>query len=203
MRVPSCSSTSASKTFSSNRPENCAGMPHELFPNIPPMLQRLCVEGAGPTVSWYFSAACRTSSSTTPGSTTAILFCGSSLDDAVHVLAVVEDDRRVATRAGQTRSTAARCDGRAVLVANRHRLLRVVRVFRQHDRDWVSAGSWPHRSSTSRDSRPRSALRRARVREGRARGRCMIELQILCVRRIGPLRRFRPLARRRRAGRIR
>ena len=46
-------------------------VPQELFPIMPPSVQRLCVDGSGPKVSCRASARLLSESRTTPGSTRA------------------------------------------------------------------------------------------------------------------------------------
>ena len=52
-------------------------MPHALLPIIPPIVQRVCVDGSGPNLSPCAAAAPCSAAWTTPGSTTAVRASGS------------------------------------------------------------------------------------------------------------------------------
>ena len=52
--------------------------PHELLPIMPPSVQRVCVAGSGANVRPCASAASRSASHTTPGSTRAVRATGST-----------------------------------------------------------------------------------------------------------------------------
>ena len=58
-------------------PQRTDRAPHALLPIMPPTVQRLCVEGSGPTRSPWAAAARLTSSRTAPGRTVAVSASGS------------------------------------------------------------------------------------------------------------------------------
>jgi hypothetical protein len=64
--------------FSSVLPDITECGPHELLPIMPPSVQRLCVAGSGAYVRACSSAASRSTSHTTPGSTSASRRTGST-----------------------------------------------------------------------------------------------------------------------------
>src|SRR5882762_578451 len=68
----------SSSTLSTVFPPRSECAPQELFPIIPPIVQRLCEEGSGAKVSWWISARLRKASRTTPGCTRAN-FCAVSI----------------------------------------------------------------------------------------------------------------------------
>src|ERR1700741_1580172 len=68
---------SRARTFSSVLPAITECAPHELLPIIPPSVQGLWVDGSGAKVSPWRSAADRSESQTTPGSTSAVFDVGS------------------------------------------------------------------------------------------------------------------------------
>src|SRR6266568_3660036 len=78
MRLPSSSSSSSATTLSAVRPQATECEPHELLPTMPPSVQRLWVDGSGPTSRPWAAAARRRSSRTRPGSTRARRRSGSS-----------------------------------------------------------------------------------------------------------------------------
>jgi hypothetical protein len=72
IRSPVPVSTSRAITLSAVRPYASAWAPHALLPTIPPIVQRLCVDGSGPNRrpcgrAWFWRVP-----STTPGSTVAV-----------------------------------------------------------------------------------------------------------------------------------
>ena len=68
---PSLRMTSRPRMFCAVVPHTTEWEPQALLPTIPPSVQRLWVEGSGPTRNPYGAATVLRSSSTTPGSTTA------------------------------------------------------------------------------------------------------------------------------------
>ena len=65
-------------TLSAVRPYRSAREPQALLPIAPPMVARECVEGSGPKRSPCGAAAAVMSSSTVPGSTSAVCCSGST-----------------------------------------------------------------------------------------------------------------------------
>ena len=66
------------RVFSAVVPHRTERDPQALLPIIPPTVQRLCVDGSGPTRSPWTAAARLRSSRTVPGSTVAVRASGSS-----------------------------------------------------------------------------------------------------------------------------
>ena len=77
MRAPSYVRTSSDSTLSSVFPAMIECTPQELLPIMPPSVQQPCVAGSGPNVRPWPSAAARSASRTTPGSTRAVRASGS------------------------------------------------------------------------------------------------------------------------------
>jgi hypothetical protein len=81
---------SSASTFSTVFPAITECEPQELLPIMPPRVQRLCVAGSGPKVRRCFSAAWRSTSHTTPGSTRAVsLFSSTSSTRFMYLLASI------------------------------------------------------------------------------------------------------------------
>ena len=76
-RVPVPVTTSSAITLSAVRPYRSAREPQALLPIAPPMVAREWVEGSGPNRSPCGAAAAVMSSSTVPGSTSAVCCSGS------------------------------------------------------------------------------------------------------------------------------
>ena len=138
IRRPSYVTISSSSTFSSVLPAVCACMPQELFPIIPPKVLRLWVAGSGPKVSSAFFGFIAQVVVDATGLDAGGFPFPVDLDDAVHVLAEVHDDRRVARLAGQARPPAARKRPAHRNCDRRRGSLDVFGVFGNHepDRTW-------------------------------------------------------------------
>ena len=88
-------------------PASSECVPHELLPIIPPRLQRLCVDGSGPNVSWCRSASCSKRIQDHAGLDAGNALLDIHLENAIHVLREVEHDCDVAALTGQARAGAA------------------------------------------------------------------------------------------------
>ena len=102
-------------------PASSECVPHELLPIMPPSVQRLCVDGSGPKVSWWRSARVAKRVEHDARLHPRESIAGIELEDPVHVLREVEHDRDVAALAGEARAGAAREHRRAVLPAQLRR----------------------------------------------------------------------------------
>ena len=116
-------------------PASSECVPQELLPIIPPSVQRLCVEGSGPNVSWCSSAAVAQRVEHDARLHAREPLARVQLEDLVHVLREIEHDRDVAALPGEAGAGAARQHGRAVLPARRDRRDHIVGIARNHEAD--------------------------------------------------------------------